>query len=227
MKGKKDIEVDVRILTATNKNLKALIKAGEFREDLFHRLNQYNISLPPLRERKEDIPELLAYFIRKFNAEDNKNILIETKKGAKDFLRPDVLDLLRGYDWSGNIREFENTVRAAMINAGDSNILLTNYFDIDAEKKKRKALPAIDKLIDEVFEKKWQGKDRWNTFIKIYAPKGWQKEILQKCIDRLKKNRQKDILRCRDMAELFGTTENNMRQRFHVLGLNWKEMKKS
>ncbi len=149
------------------------------------------------------------------------------KKGAKDFLRPDVLDLLRGYDWSGNIREFENTVRAAMINAGDSNILLTNYFDIDAEKKKRKALPAIDKLIDEVFERKWQGEDRWNKFIKTYAPKGWQKEILQKCIDRLKKNRQKDILRCRDMAELFGTTENNMRQRFHVLGLNWKEMKKS
>lgn len=227
MKGKKDIEIDVRILTATNKDLKALIKAGTFREDLFHRLNQYNIHLPPLREREEDIPELLAYFIRKFNAEDDKNILIETKKGAKDFLRPDVLDLLRSYDWSGNIREFENTIRAAMINAGDSNILLTNYFDIDAEKKKRKALPAIDKLIDEVFERKWQGEDRWNKFIKTYAPKDWQKEILQKCIDRLKKNRQKNILRCRDMAELFGTTENNMRQRFHVLGLNWKEIKKS
>jgi transcriptional regulator with AAA-type ATPase domain len=138
-----------------------------------------------------------------------------------------VLDLLRSYDWSGNIREFENTVRAAMINAGDSNILLTNYFDIDVEKKERKTLPAIDKLIDEVFERKWQGEGRWNKFIKIYTPKGWQREILQKCIDRLKKNRQKDILRCRDMAELFGTTENNMRQRFHVLGLNWKEIKKS
>lgn len=226
MKGNKEIEVDVRVLTATNKDLQYLIKAGKFREDLFHRLNQYKIHIPPLRERKEDIPEMLACFINKFNEEDDKNILIETKKGRGDYLRSDVLDLLRGYDWPGNIRELENTVRCAMINAGDSNILLTNYFDIDVKKKNHKPTFDIDRLIDEVFERKWYGEDRWNEFIKIYTIKGYQKEILQGCIDRLKKNKQ-TTLRYRDVADLFGITENNMRQRIYLLGINWKEMTKS
>jgi DNA-binding NtrC family response regulator len=223
MKGNKDIKVDVRVLTATNKDIQNLIKADKFREDLFHRFNQYRIHVPPLRERKKDIPEMLAYFIRKFNEEENKNILIETKNGGKNYLRSDVLDLLREYDWPGNIREFENTVHRAMINAGDSNILLTNYFDIDVKQKKHETPFDIDKLIDEVFEKKWYGEDKWNEFIKTYITKGWQKEILQRCIDRLKKNKQGTI-RYRDIANLFGIKENNMRQRIHVLGIDWKEM---
>jgi DNA-binding NtrC family response regulator len=226
MKGNKDIVVDVRVLVATNKNLQDLMKVGKFREDLFHRLNQYKIHVPSLRERKKDIPEILAYFIRKFNKEDNRNILIETKNGEKDYLRSDVLDLLREYDWPGNIRELENTVRSALINAGDSNILLTNYFDIDVKKTKHKKTFDIDKLIDEIFEKKWCGEDRWNEFIKTYTTKGWQKEVLQGCIYRLKENKQA-TLRYRDMANLFGITENNMRQRIHVLGINWKEITRS
>ncbi len=226
MNGNKDIKTDVRVLTATNKDLQDLIRVGKFREDLFHRINQYRIHVPPLRERREDIPEMLAYFIRKFNEEDNKNILIETKSGVKNYLRSDVLDLLREYDWPGNIREFENTVHRAMINAGDSNILLTNYFDIDVKQKKHKTPFDIDKLIEEVFEKKWHGEEKWNEFIKTYITKGWQKEILQGCIDRLKKNKQGTI-RYKDMADLFGITENNMRQRIHVLEIDWKEKTRS
>ncbi len=225
MKGKKDIKVDVRIITATNKNLEGLIKIGEFREDLFYRLNQYKVHIPPLRERKEDIPELLAYFIGKFNKEDDKNILVETKKGEMDYLRSDVLGLLRGYDWPGNIREFENTVRRAMINAGESNILLTNYFDIEVKGKTRKQPFDIDELVDEVFENKWRGKDKWIMFIKTYTANGGRKEILQKCVHRLKNNRQIGKIRYQDLAVLFGISENNMRQQFHVLGINWKESK--
>ncbi|MFQ5963515.1 MAG: sigma-54-dependent transcriptional regulator [Candidatus Scalinduaceae bacterium] len=227
MKGNRDIKVDVRVLTATNKNIEDLIKIGSFREDLFHRLIQYKIHLPPLRERKEDIPELLAYFIRKFKEEDDKNILIESKKGEKDYLRPDVLDLLSECEWPGNIREFENSVRRAMIDAGDSNILLTDYFDIDVKENKHKPPFDIEKLIDEIFEKKWRGKDKWNEYIKKYTHKDWQKEILQRCISRLKNDKKNNSLKYRDMADLFGITENNMRQRIYVLGINWKEMIKS
>ncbi|MCP5006418.1 MAG: sigma-54-dependent Fis family transcriptional regulator [Planctomycetes bacterium] len=227
MKGNKEIKVDVRIITATNKNLESLIQLGVFREDLFHRLNQYRVTLPSLRDRKEDIPELLAYFIRKFNKVDERNILIETKNGEKDFLRCDVLDLLRSSCWPGNIREFENTVRKAMINAGDSNILLTNYFDIAVEDNKHKSLLDINRLLDEVFEGKWHGEDKWNEFVRTYSSKDWQKEIFQGCIERLKKSKQKKILKYQDLAMLFGISENNMRQRIYVLGMNWKAMKKS
>jgi len=227
LKGKKDIKVDVRVIMATNKNLKELIEAGRFREDLFYRLNQYKIHVPPLRERKEDIPDLLAYFIRKFNKVDEKHILVETKKDEKDCLRTDVLDLLRRHDWPGNIREFENTIRQAMINAGDSNILLTNYFDIEVKEKTRKQPFDIDELTDEVFEKKWQGREKWIKFIKTYTANGGRKEILQRCAHRLKNNGQIGNIRYQDLAELFGISVNNMRQQFHVLGINWKESKNS
>ncbi len=226
MKGNKDIKVDVRVITATNKNLEELIAAGQFREDLFHRLNQYRIHLPPLRERKEDIPELLAFFITKFNKEDDKSILIETENEKKDCLRRDVLDLLRGYDWPGNIREFENTVRSAMINAGDSNILLTNYFDIAFEERQHDSIFNIYKLIDDIFENKWCGEDKWNKLLRTYSSKDCQKEVLLGCIERLKKNKQKEKIKYRDLAELFGITENNIRQRIHVLGINWKDITK-
>jgi len=227
LKGKKDINADVRVIVATNKNLQVLIEAGGFREDLFYRLNHYTICVPPLRDRKEDIPDLLAYFVRKFNKIDEKNILVETMKDAKDCLRSDVLNLLRNHDWPGNIREFENAIRQAMINAGDSNILLTNYFDIEVKEKTRKQALDIDELTDEIFEKKWQGRDKWNKFIKTYTANSGRKEILQKCIHRLKNNRQSGNVRYKDMAELFGISENNMRQQFHVLGINWKESRSS
>ncbi len=227
MKGKVDIKADVRVITATNKDLKELIEAGRFREDLFYRLNQYKIQVPSLRERKSDIPELLAYFIRKFNKVDGKNILVETRKDEKDCLRSDVLDFLRNYDWPGNIREFENRVRQAMINAGDSNILLTNYFDIEVKGKTRKNLFDLDELTDEIFQKKWQGRDKWAKFIKTYTANGGRREILQKCANRLKNDKQVGKIRYHDLAELFGISENNMRQQFHVLGINWKDPKNS
>ncbi len=226
MKGNKDIRVDVRVITATNKNLEELITTGQFREDLFHRLNQYRIHLPPLKERKDDIPELLAFFIKKFNKEDDKSILIETENGKKDCLRHDVLDLLKGYDWPGNIREFENTVRTAMINAGDSNILLTNYFDIAFEEKQHNSFFDIHKLIDDIFENKWCGEDKWNKFLRTYSSKECQKEIFLGCIERLKERKQKEKIKSRDLAELFGITENNIRQRIHILGINWKDITK-
>ncbi|MCP4252388.1 MAG: sigma-54-dependent Fis family transcriptional regulator [Candidatus Scalindua sp.] len=227
MKGKKDLKVDARVIVATNRNLKELIEAGNFREDLFYRLNQYKIQVPPLRERMEDIPVLLAYFIRKFNKADEKNILVETKKDKKDCLRSDVLGLLRKHDWPGNIREFENTIRQAMINAGDSNILLANYFDIEVKGKTRNQPIDMEVLVDEVFEKKWQGKEKWIKFIRTYTTKGGRKEILQKCVHRLRDNSQMGNIRYRDLAELFGISENNMRQQFHVLGINWKESRTS
>ncbi len=104
--GTESIKVDVRVIAATNQPLEPLIKEGKFREDLFDRLNVFSITLPPLRERKEDIPLLALHFLKKFSQENQKNI---------SHFSPEVLDILSRYSWPGNVRELENTIERAVI----------------------------------------------------------------------------------------------------------------
>ncbi len=109
--GKHPIKVDVRIIAATNKDLKAMVAAGTFRQDLFYRLEVLPLPLPPLRERKKDIPLLVDHFIQKFNRNNKKQIRC---------VSPATLDLLLRYHWPGNIRELENCIeRAAVLADGD------------------------------------------------------------------------------------------------------------
>ncbi len=100
------ITVDVRIIAATNKDLAKAIKDGTFREDLFYRLNVVLIQMPPLRERKSDIPLLVEHFLEKYNARLRKNILGVT---------PEALDLMVRHDWPGNVRELENTMERLVV----------------------------------------------------------------------------------------------------------------
>ena len=104
--GTDSIKVDVRIIAATNQPLEPLVKAGKFREDLFDRLNVVTITLPPLRERKEDIPFLANHFLQKFSEESHKNI---------SHISPEALEILTRYSWPGNVRELEHTIERAVI----------------------------------------------------------------------------------------------------------------
>jgi DNA-binding NtrC family response regulator len=105
------VKVDVRIITATNKNLDEEVKKGAFREDLYYRLNVVNIRVPPLRERKEDILLLIDFFLKKYNARHKKNVKGVTRE---------VRDMLMKYDYPGNVRELENiTERAVVLTRGD------------------------------------------------------------------------------------------------------------
>jgi DNA-binding NtrC family response regulator len=99
--------VDVRIIAATNTDLQRAVKQGDFREDLFYRLNVINIHLPPLRERRSDILLLAQHFIRKYNAENGRHL--------PEQLSPEVLRLLEAYPWPGNVRELESTIERAVI----------------------------------------------------------------------------------------------------------------
>ncbi|AVX29937.1 sigma-54 dependent transcriptional regulator [Carboxydocella sp. ULO1] len=119
--GTESIKIDVRIIAATNKNLERMIKEGSFREDLYFRLNVIPIFLPPLRERKEDIPQLVQYFLNKYSIEFNKKI-----KGISN----DALRILQNYDWPGNIRELENVCERAVIMT-QSNIILPEHLPIN------------------------------------------------------------------------------------------------
>ena len=116
--GTKTIHVDVRILTATNMDLKRLIAEKRFREDLFYRINEVPVKLPPLRERKEDIPLLVQHFIDKYRDELNSPVT-GIDKGA--------LSVLMQYSWPGNVRELESAVKRALIDASD-RILGSRHF---------------------------------------------------------------------------------------------------
>jgi len=104
--GVHEVQVDVRIIAATNVDLRQLVREGKFREDLFYRLNVITIDLPPLRQRKEDIPLLVDFFLRKYSDENQRQLRRVTPEG----LRP-----LLNYSWPGNVRELENVVERAVV----------------------------------------------------------------------------------------------------------------
>jgi len=104
--GTRSIELDVRIIAATNRNLEEAIKTGGFREDLYHRLNVVKVTLPPLRDRREDVPLLASYFTMKYANECKRSVTGIT---------PEARALLQTYDWPGNIRELENAIERAVV----------------------------------------------------------------------------------------------------------------
>jgi DNA-binding NtrC family response regulator len=104
--GTENIKVDVRVIAATNQFLEPLVKSGNFREDLFDRLNVVPITLPPLREKKEDIPLLIIHFLQKSSEENRKQI---------SYISPEALDILTQYSWPGNVRELRHTIERAVV----------------------------------------------------------------------------------------------------------------
>ena len=118
--GQKPIKSDVRIIAATNQNIEDLIKTGQFREDLYHRLNVFRIELPPLRKRKGDIPALVEYFLKK-SAD-------EIKSERKD-IEENAMDILNEYYWPGNIRQLENTCRYITVMAPSTSITIDDIPD--------------------------------------------------------------------------------------------------
>jgi len=115
--GNRSILVDVRVIAATNKDLEKLIDSGEFREDLYYRLSVIPLSIPPLRERKDDIRMLMYHFLKKYNTFMNRSI---------ERFSPEVEELYRNHDWPGNVRELENAVEYG------TNMAFGNVIDIDA-----------------------------------------------------------------------------------------------
>ncbi|MFH1961628.1 MAG: sigma-54 dependent transcriptional regulator [bacterium] len=107
--GESVVKADVRVIAATNKDLQQAVKMGEFREDLFYRLNVFPITLPPLRDRKDDIPELVRYFIKKFGQEGKE-------------VKNEAIVRLMQYKWTGNLRELENVIERALLFSGNGPI---------------------------------------------------------------------------------------------------------
>lgn len=140
-------KVDTRIIVSTNKNLEDCVKAGIFREDLFYRLDVYKIVLPPLRERKEDIPLFVSHFLNKYNSSLGKSF----KEVSKE-----ALELLVSYPWPGNVREMENVIARA-IAQGDGTVLMPDDFlkCMGANPNNKSGFQEAKKEAVETFEKKY------------------------------------------------------------------------
>jgi transcriptional regulator with PAS, ATPase and Fis domain len=132
--GKDNIKVDVRIIAATNKNLEEEMKEGNFREDLYYRLNVITIPLPPLRERLEDIPSLIDYFIAKSNKEYGKRII-----GVDD----KALEFLKNYAWPGNVRQLQSVIERAVL-LSDSKVITLS--DLPHEIRKPTGASGFNKI---------------------------------------------------------------------------------
>lgn len=115
--GSDMVEVDVRVISATHKNLEEEMKKGYFREDLYYRINVYPIFVPPLRKRKEDIPALVAFLLEKFNKENKRKVRA---------VSPRTMDYLANYDWPGNVRELENVLERSFLNCTDGVLMPEN-----------------------------------------------------------------------------------------------------
>jgi two-component system, NtrC family, response regulator HydG len=134
--GNQVIKVDFRCVAATSKHLEAMIEEGTFRPDLFYRLNVFHIELPPLRDRREDIPPLVEHFVRKFSLAMNKHI---------SRISPAAMNQLQQQPWMGNVRELENAVERAMVVAQEPELREQDFIF-----KTQPATPAAGRSLDEM-----------------------------------------------------------------------------
>src|SRR5262249_49121019 len=138
--GQESIRIDVRVLAATNRDLEALMKEGKFREDLFYRLNVVTLNLPPLRERRRDVPLLVEHLLAKYAGELGDRAVA-----------PEALDRLVGHDWPGNVRELENVIQRAMVMA-TSGVILPEHLPVGPVSAA--ASVAVDATLEDIIEKK-------------------------------------------------------------------------
>ncbi len=159
--GLKTIKVDVRIIAATNQNLLQQVQAGNFREDLYYRLNVFPIDVPPLRERKEDILPLVDYFMDKFNKKLELSVEVDSE----------VKEMLLRYEWPGNIRELENLIERMMLLAKDN--LITSQ-EVPGEFK-----AALDKILTEPVD---DSKKPFKEYIRDHV-ENVERQMIIKCLE--------------------------------------------
>lgn len=196
--GKERIKVDVRLLAATNMELEEAIKKGSFREDLYYRLNVISIELPPLRRRKEDIPELVKYFLEKYSR--------ELRKGASA-ISDSATRILAEYSWPGNVRELENCIKRAVILA-KGEVIMPEDLQIPAKREEEGTLEDImGQALDNVF---LSGRS-----VKVMPEV--ERILIQKALERTRGNQVQ-------ASNLLGISRNTLRKRIERYGLS-KEVK--
>jgi len=197
--GREPIKVDVRIITATNQNLEELVKNGEFREDLFHRLNVIKLSLPKLNERKEDIPELVKHFFQKSS---------EELKEEKKYLSEEVENYFKTLSWPGNVRQLENTCRWLTVMSPSKEV-------------------KLEDLPDELKLENSEEENNWKVVLKSWSEnylENGHKNLLEevgpefeRTLIRVALNKTKG--KKKEAAELLGWGRNTLTRKIKELGI--------
>ena len=146
----KGSKVDIRFITATNKDLKAAVKQNAFREDLYYRINVISLQIPPLRERKEDIKALVRHYLEKYSHEMGRAI--------KE-ISPESIDLMMNYEWAGNVRELQNVIERAIL-VSDGNVIAPEHLPV--------GLAKASSFEAQVFDKKLSIEEYTKAFIQKY-----------------------------------------------------------
>ena len=132
--GNEVIQADVRLIAATNRDLEKMVATGQFRNDLYYRLNVYTLTLPPLRDRREDLPQLVAYYLKRFHKELGKEVVR---------IAPEAMQLLAAYDWPGNVRELQSVLKQALLQA-TGTVLVSEFLPAVVRRDPATAAPAVE-----------------------------------------------------------------------------------
>lgn len=200
--GKENIAIDVRVIAATHRDLETAIEEKHFREDLFYRLNVVTITLPPLAERIEDIPDMARYFLRKYSREAGV---------SAPSITPEAIALLQQQTWPGNVRELENTVRQALLLARDYTISMEHIREVLAKSRKpaNRGQQSHSAYISELLDRVERG-EVTNAFGKMLED--LEPELYAQVIQRAGGNQTK-------AAEWLGVTRLKMREKLKEFGL--------
>jgi len=203
--GNETIKADVRVLASTNRRLEELINQGKFREDLYYRLKIMSITLPPLKERKEDIQELTEYFFHLYNRQLGTQV---------KYIEPSLFNKLLSYSWSGNVRELANTIKRGLILAkGDVLTAKDIIFDIEGGAisfaNEEELEKSLNKMLDPLFSDILRF---WETRLHSNLLKKVEKFLIQKSLAETGGNQVQ-------AAKLLGISRNTLRHRIEKYGL--------
>lgn len=209
--GSQNISVDVRVVAATNQELQERVRNREFREDLYYRLNVVPINLAPLRERNEDIPALVEYFLERTCAE----LEILTKQCA-----PEALELLCSYTWPGNVRELENTIKRAVILSGDPLLTTSDFSGLTNRQETIHAVPqeqSLESLVEMKLRSSMNGiekLDKGDIYDRVLEQ--IERPLIRITLEKTRGNQVR-------AADILGINRNTLRKKIGELGISIKK----
>ena len=206
------VAIDVRFVAATNRDLKAEVKAGRFRADLYHRLSELSIRLPSLNERREDIPLLVQYFLGRACAE-----LDTPAKQCSD----DALAVLTAHSWPGNVRELENTIKRAVILSSDPLLVPADFeglepATVEASRPVTSSDSSLEALVDAKLRASFTGIEKLETGdIHTMVLEQVERPLIRLILEKTRWNQVK-------AADILGINRNTLRKKIHELGIELK-----
>ena len=209
--GSQNLSVDVRVVAATNQELQERVRNREFREDLYYRLNVVPINLAPLRERSEDIPALVEYFLERTCAE----LEIPTKQCA-----PEAMDLLCSYGWPGNVRELENTIKRAVILSGDPLLTSADFTGLTNRQETIHAVPqeqSLESLVEGKLRSSMNGiekLDKGDIYDRVLEQV--ERPLIRIVLEKTRGNQVR-------AADVLGINRNTLRKKISELGISIKK----